>query len=102
LDERGKTKSAGQGSFETIGETALDDQGKKPVGRYLGLPVTDKEKASLRKRMTTLAGRAIRQIDAKYADKFVRRGVRLVKVALVIARRSYVLVKFVVVDGQGA
>jgi hypothetical protein len=64
--------------------------------------LTEKEKVSLRKRMTTLANRALRQIDAKYADKFVERGVRLVKVALVIARRSCVLVQFDVANGKGA
>jgi hypothetical protein len=73
-----------------------------PVLRYGGLPVTEKETSSLRKRMITMAKRAIRQIDAKYADKFVGRGARLIKVALVIVRRSYVLVKFDVVDGMRA
>jgi hypothetical protein len=46
--------------------------------------VTEAENVSLRKRMSTLAERAIRQIEAKYADKFVGRGARLVKVTLVI------------------
>jgi hypothetical protein len=100
LNEKGKTESAVPP--DTSGKTARNTQGKKPVPRYLGLPVTDKEKTSLRKRMTTLAKRALRQIDAKYADKFVGRGARLIKVALVIARRSYVLVKFDVVDSHGA
>jgi hypothetical protein len=102
LTESGKTKIAGQGTHGPSAETNRDGQVKKPVPRYAGLPLTEKEKASLRKRMTTLADRALRQIDAKYADKFVGRGARRIKVALVIARRSYVLVKFVVVDGQGA
>jgi hypothetical protein len=102
LNESGKTKTAGQGSHGPPAETAHEGQGNKPVPRYAGLPLTEKEKASLRKRMTTLAERALKQIDAKYADKFVRRGVRLIKVALVIARRSCVLVKFDVVDRKGA
>jgi hypothetical protein len=101
LNERGKTKSLRSDPPEIQREAAREDQGKKPVPCYAGLPVTEKEKASLRKRMATLAKRAIRQINAKYADKFMGRSGRLIKVALIIARRSYVLVNFDVMDGLG-
>jgi hypothetical protein len=102
LNESGKTKTAGQDSSEISAKTVREGLGKMPGTRYGNLPVTPKEKASLRKRMTTLAERTLNQIGENYADKFVGCGARLIKVALVIARRTYVLVKFDVVDDQGA
>jgi hypothetical protein len=51
--------------------------------------------------MTPLAREALKQIEGKYADKYEGGSGRLIKVALVIARRTFVLAQFKVIDGPG-
>jgi hypothetical protein len=52
--------------------------------------------------MAPLANQALKQINEKYADKFLGGSNRLVKVALVIARRTFTLAQFEVVEGQSS
>jgi hypothetical protein len=70
----------------------------KPKNRPLVPPIGEEAIAKLRSQMAPLAKTALKQITERYQSKFgVGRG-RVVKVALVIARRTFVLVKFEVVD----
>jgi hypothetical protein len=64
-------------------------------------PKTDEEIANLREQMAPLAREALKLIEGKYADKFEGGSGRVIKVALVIARRTFVLAQFEVIDGPG-
>jgi hypothetical protein len=61
-------------------------------------PTSDEDKAKLRESMTPIATAALTQIREKYADKYMGEGKPIVMVALVIARRAFVLAKFEVID----
>jgi hypothetical protein len=56
-------------------------------------PDTPKEAAGLRQRMAPLAKKAMSQINKKYVQSFKGEG-RIIKVALVVARRTFVLAEF--------
>ncbi|MDR1872725.1 MAG: hypothetical protein LBS60_12540, partial [Deltaproteobacteria bacterium] len=57
-------------------------------------PINDAAKAKLRESMTDLADKALRQIQKRYADKYRGAGQPVIMVALVMARRTFVLAKF--------
>jgi hypothetical protein len=70
----------------------------KPDNKPL-VPPKDPEKATkLRQAMAPLAQQALKQIDEQYADRFKGDSGRLVKIAVVIARRSFVLVEIAALD----
>jgi hypothetical protein len=67
---------------------------KKPIP-----PKNPEEIAKLQKAMTPLALKGLKQIEEKYADKFGAGYYGpIVKVALVVARRTFVLAKFETLD----
>jgi hypothetical protein len=72
----------------------LRSRGKNPYE----MPKTDKDKATLTRRMGLLAAGAINQISLKYAQPFLGGPGRLIKVGLVVAKRSHVVAKFEVVE----
>ncbi|MDR1870350.1 MAG: PD-(D/E)XK nuclease domain-containing protein, partial [Deltaproteobacteria bacterium] len=57
-------------------------------------PINNADKAKLRESMTDLADKALRQIQKQYADKYRGEGKPVIMVALVMARRTFVLAKF--------
>jgi hypothetical protein len=88
----------GQGNDEYIIELKLYRE-EKPKSGPLVPPKTDEEIAELRGLMAPQAREALKQIEGKYADKYEGGSGRLIKVALVIARRTFVMAKFEVVGG---
>jgi hypothetical protein len=70
----------------------------KPKNRPLVPPIGEEAIAKLRSKMAPLAQKALKQITERYQSKFGVGQGRVIKVALVIARRTFVLVKFEVVD----
>jgi hypothetical protein len=50
--------------------------------------------------MDSLATEAFKQISERYAQKFLGDSCSVVKIALVIARRSFVMMQFKVVEGK--
>ncbi|MDR1871465.1 MAG: ATP-binding protein [Deltaproteobacteria bacterium] len=63
-------------------------------------PSSEKEIAKLKESMTPLANEALSQIRKQYADKFRADGKPLIMVALVMARRTFVLAKFDVIEPE--
>jgi hypothetical protein len=74
--------------FKIFDEKA-DSSGKRPVP-----PTKPKEIQELRKRMEPRAREALDQITARYAQSHARGPGKLFKVGIVVARRTFVLVKF--------
>jgi hypothetical protein len=81
-----------------LGAKSVDPPKKPRKPRYIPPPESDTDKAILRKSMTSKANAALRQIRAKYADKYIGEKKPLTLVALVITRRNFVLAKFEVID----
>jgi hypothetical protein len=73
---------------------------KDSSGKYPALPQGPEEEARLRQAMAPLAREALSQISRKYQQTHSRGPGKLIKVALVIARRSFVLAEFEVVRRQ--
>jgi hypothetical protein len=78
---------------ETTDPPKKDSQPKR-----ISPPHSDADKAKLRKSMTSKANAALKQIRAKYADKYRGSGKQVVMVALVMTRRTFVLAKFEVIE----
>jgi hypothetical protein len=62
-------------------------------------PLEVEEQIKLRKKMATLAKEAFKQISENYAQTFLG-DCRVIKVALIIARWSFVLAQFEVIEGK--
>jgi hypothetical protein len=89
----------GQGDDEYIIELKLYREEKSKSGPLVP-PKTDEEIAELQGQIASLTREALNQIEVKYADKYEGGSGRLIKVALVIARRTLVLAQFEVFGGS--
>ena len=83
----------GDGSDHIVEMKILQEE-KTKSGGHPTPPTDPEEKARLRERMETNAREALRQITEKYAHSHSSGPGRLVKVALVIARRTVVLARY--------
>ncbi|MDR1871784.1 MAG: hypothetical protein LBS60_07690, partial [Deltaproteobacteria bacterium] len=72
------------------------EKGAKP--KHIPPPLDDQARAKLRKSMTPIAEAALIQIKEKYVDKYRGEGQPIAMVALVMARRTFVLAKFEVME----
>jgi hypothetical protein len=75
-------------------ELKLLKEPKNKRGEEPTPPDEPNEIAKLRATMSPLARKALNQIGQKYVNDFTDRPIRVIKVALVIARRSFVLAEF--------
>jgi hypothetical protein len=92
----------GKGDDDYIIEFKLFKEEKDSSGNYPVPPREPEERARLRERMATMADKAMKQIDEKYAPSLGRGPGRLIKVAMVIARRDFVLAQFEIVNRDPA
>jgi hypothetical protein len=79
---------------EHIIEIKYLEEPKDSSGKYPVPPTKPDEAASLREKMAPKAREALRQVTEKYTQSPERGPGRLIKVALVIARRTFVLAQF--------
>jgi hypothetical protein len=73
---------------------------KKPDKRPLPPPLEPDKISQLKNNMNSQAKKAFKQISERYAQKFLGDSCNVVKIALVIARISFVMMQFKVVEGK--
>jgi hypothetical protein len=73
---------------------------KTSKGNYPTPPIENKKIADLRKRMAPKAQEALDQITEKYAKSHETGQGRLIKVGIVIARRTFVLAQYEIVERE--
>jgi hypothetical protein len=84
----------GPNGDEYLIELKLHKERNTSSPTVLGEPTEPADEARLRKAMAKTAAAALNQIDKKYAKKFTGGDTKVVRLALVIARRTFVLAEF--------